>query len=116
MNAFNTSLLLADGTVLENCSCGFADKTIWCWTNGLSMADCFSIFSDPTKTNTISCLYMTHGVRYRGFTEMDAIRKSLDSFGNETVNVRLVPVGDNYEIEEFPINNTEEEGGAEENA
>lgn len=115
MNRFdNSTLLLADGTTLENSRCGFANKKLWCWISGLSMADCFPIFSDPTKTNTISCLYVTTGMRYRGFTEIEIIRKGMDEMGNETVDIRLAPVGDDFSVEEFPIIKEPEEG--EENA
>lgn len=96
------SLRLADGTVLENSSCGFANRTIWCWISGKPMADCFSLFSDPEKTETISMKYQTTGYRYRGFTDMNVIRKNTDSVGREIIEVRLaVPDGGIYSIEEF---------------
>lgn len=117
MNRYdNSSLLLADGTALENSSCGFSDKKLWCWISGRTMADCFPLFSDPTKTNTISCLYFTMCMRYRGFTEIEIIRKGMDSMGNETVDIRLAPVGDDFSVEEFPIIQDPDEEEAEENA
>ena len=96
------SLQLADGTILEDSSCGFADKTIWCWIKGRTMADCFALFSDPEKTKTISMMYHASGYRYKGFTDMQVIRKGMDALGRETVDIKLaVPDGGTYSIEEF---------------
>lgn len=111
MDHVYNSLVLADGTVLEGSSCGFSDKTLWCWVSGRSMADCFSIFTDSEKTKEITVLYYTSGVHYKGFTDMQIIRKDMDDKGNETINIRLVPIGDNYSIEEF-----ERETGGTDNA
>lgn len=101
MNKAFNSLILADGTVLEGSSCGFSNKTLWCWVSGLSMADCFSIFSNPEKTSEITVLYYTSGIRYRGFIDMQIIRKGMDETGTETIDIKMVPVGDNYSIENF---------------
>ena len=101
------SLRLADGTILTNSSCGFANKLVWCWIKGRSMADCFSLFSDVLKTREITCMYSSSGMKYSGFTDMLIIRKGLDPMGRETVDIQLgVPEGGTYSIEE--ITNEEE--------
>ena len=111
MSLLDSRLILADGTVLENSSCGFADKTLWCWIRGLTMADCFSIFTDPDKTNEITCLYYHTGYKYTGFTNIEVIRKGMDSLGGTTIDIKLTPDGNDFSIEELPINQIIEEGG-----
>ena len=101
-------LILADGTVLENSSAGFADRSLWCWISGMSLADCFPIFIDPEKTKEISAIYTKTGIRYRGFKDMQIIRKGTDVFGNDTVDVRLTWIdGEEHSIEEFEIDDNE---------
>ena len=103
-------LVMADGTVLESSSCGYADKNLWCWVSGKTMSECFAIFSDPEKTSEITVLYTTSGIRYRGFTDMTVIRKGTDGLGNDTMDVQLTwPEGGEHSIEEFPIIHRDEE-------
>ena len=110
MNQPVNSLMLADGTVMENSSCGYADKSLWCWISGRSMTDCFPIFSDSKKTNEIVVLFRTGGIRYKGFTELTSIRKGTDVFGKDTIDIRLTwPEDGEHSIEEFQLHKDEEE-------
>lgn len=111
MSYLDGRLILADGTVLENSRCGFADGTLWCWISGLTMADCFSIFSNPDNVRTITRLYQTVGYRYTGFINIDTIKRGTDGLGNDTIDVKLTPNGNDFSIEEFPIEPIIEEGG-----
>lgn len=102
MNQPKNSVMLADGTVLENCSCGFAERSLWCWIKGYSMADCFAMFNDPEKTKAITVMFNTTGSIYRGFTDLLLIKKSSDVFGNQTVDLRMSwPEGGEHSIEEI---------------
>lgn len=104
MEELMNCLVMADGTVLEASSCGYADKNLWCWVSGKTMPECFAIFNDPEKISEITVLYTTSGIRYKGFTDMITIRKGSDGLGNETVDVQLTwPEGGEHSIEEFPI-------------
>lgn len=107
---FNT-VRLADGTELEG-SCGLAGKAVWCWISNLPMADCFTIFTDSEKTKEFSTFYINKGIRYKGFTEMELIKRGTDAFGNETIDIKLTwPDGGEHSVEEFPIVQQTEEGG-----
>ena len=103
------SLVLADGTVLENSSCGFAERDLWCWIHDVTMAECFAIFNDPEKTKEIAAVYNTQTVIYKGFTELLAVKRSSDVLGVETVDVRLTwPEGGEHSIEEVTSSGEED--------
>ena len=46
-------LKLKDGTVLDDCSCGYANREIWCFLKGRTIFEAIQIFSDPAKFETI---------------------------------------------------------------
>ena len=113
MNELTTVLSLADGTRLEG-SCGFSDRSLWCWISGRTMADCFSLFSDSEKTKLIDSPGIKTGIRYKGFTVLELIKTGTDAFGRMTIDVRLTwPEGGEHSIEKYPMEPEEEEGGAE---
>ena len=96
------TLVMADGTTFEDSSCGFGDRYLWCWLKRRAMAECFAIFTDPEKTSEIAMVYNTKTVVYKGFTELLLIKRGVDVFGDETVDVRLTwPEGGEHSIEEF---------------
>ena len=43
-------LVLADGTVLDECECGYADRQLWCYLRNLTFNQAFQLFSDSEKT------------------------------------------------------------------
>ena len=99
-----TRLTFADGSVLENASCGGAENSLWCWISGKSMGECFAIFSDPEKTKEITVLYNTMGIRYKGYTDLQVIRKGTDVLNGNTIDVRLCyPEGGEHSVEQFDI-------------
>lgn len=78
-------LLLADGTILENSTCGYAEHNLWCYVKGLTFAEAFTVFSNPEKTKIIKFIYGDNEDTYDGFTEINLIKSS-----EFTVDVRLV--------------------------
>lgn len=93
------SLLLADGTIIENSSCGAGGKDLWCWVTGKSMAECFAIFNDAAKTREITIKYNTSMVKYIGYTDMLLIKKD-----DPNVSIRLTwPEGGEHSIIEIPV-------------
>lgn len=62
-------LILADGTVLEDCQAGLADGFLWCWITNMSMAEAAQIFLDPAKTRTIVFEYGEMSDTFDGFTQ-----------------------------------------------
>lgn len=81
-------LVLADGTVLEDCECGYFNKTLWCSLKNIPFHEAFQYFSDVSKFNTV-IFEMTVGdltdrIIYRGLERITAVQQ------NEfTVDVRL---------------------------
>ena len=105
------TLTLADGTELDG-SCGLAGRSLWCWVNNKTMADCFVLFTDPEKTKEITILYTVTGYRYKGFTILELIKTGTDALGNETIDVKLTwPEGGEHSVEEFEIDRKKQEGG-----
>ena len=81
-------LILSDGRVLDNCECGYYNKTLWCYLKGYSFNDAFQFFSDPENFKTIIFEYGTESYRrqitYNGLISLIAIEKR-----EFTVDVRL---------------------------
>lgn len=95
----NKSIMLGDGTVLENSYCGYSEGSpyLWCYISGKTMAECIDMFSDPYKIGSITSHYFVKTYLYKGFTELLLIQKS--SLG---VDVRLTwPEGGKHSVEEL---------------
>lgn len=56
-NATIRRLVMADGTVLDESECGYADRNLWCFLKNLTFNQAFQIFSDPAKTQSIRFEY-----------------------------------------------------------
>ena len=56
-------------------------------------------------------MYYASGHKYKGFTNIEIIRKGMDSLGGTTIDIKLTPDGNDFSIEEIPINQIIEEGG-----
>jgi hypothetical protein len=83
-------LILADGTVLNNCECGYTSNSIWCFLRGISFSDAFAHFSDIDKFNMITFDLgfsddFYDRITYTGFEELQAIQKN----DYDSVDVRL---------------------------
>lgn len=81
-------LILADGTVLENCECGYSSRNLWCFLKDIPFGEAFQYFSSPEKFSTV-IFEMTFGditdrITYSGFQEITAVQQSENS-----VDVRL---------------------------
>lgn len=81
-------LILADGTVLNNCECGYSNKTLWCFLKDIPFSEAFQYFSGPEKFNTV-IFVMAYGdittkITYSGMEEITAVQQS-----EYTVDVRL---------------------------
>lgn len=73
------SLILADGTVLMNSECGYADHKLHCWVKDLNLAQVFELFSNPELTKEIRFVLGDHVFEtYYDFTEIYLIRKMED--------------------------------------
>jgi hypothetical protein len=103
-----TRLILKDGTVLEGCECGYANKELWCFLKNRTMADAIQYFSDPAKFETI---VFEFGIpidytrlTYSGFTELITISRQ-----DEETDVRLI--GDHIEKTEEAIRTPVEKDG-----
>ena len=83
-------LILADGTVLENCECGYSDKNLWCFLDNkvVSFAGAFQHFSDPEKFGTVifQLVYQDYidQTIYSEIEDIISIQKS-----ENTIDVRL---------------------------
>lgn len=61
-------LILADGTTIENGSCGYASAHLWCWLPGSTMQEAAALFFDASKTARIVYEYGEMSDVYEGFT------------------------------------------------
>jgi len=102
-------ILLRNDIVLENASCGYSDRYLWCWIPDQKLVYVFELFSDPENLKTIQCKFLNQRTLYKGFTELMAIQKSEDSMGKYQIEVRLTwPEGGEHEIIPIEDEKTEE--------
>ena len=78
-------IVLADGTVLENCTCSYAEHMLWCMAHNMTINEAFAVFSNPEKTRILKYVYGTYEKVYEGFTELNVIKVS-----EFTVDIRLI--------------------------
>lgn len=71
-------LILADGTRIEDGTAGYAEGFLWCYLQGLSMAEAGALFFDPAKTARIIFEYGEMSDTYDGMTECRSIRMDPD--------------------------------------
>lgn len=74
---FVQRLILADGSILENCGCGYYEKTLGCFLNGFTFGEAFQHFSDPSKFETVvfemeEAEFLTQ-IKYSGFDTLSSI-------------------------------------------
>ena len=101
MNEPTNCLILADGTVLENSSGGYADGQLWCWVKGKTLGECFALFTDESKTREIVVRYSTQQFVYVGMTDMLLIKKDEEE---SEITIRMAhPNGRRPEIREEPV-------------
>lgn len=87
-------LILKDGTILDDCDCGYSNRTLVCFLNGVSFGEAFQYFSGPEKFETIifDIIFgtMIDRTTYSGFEQITSVQQS-----ETTVDVRL----DGYKID-----------------
>lgn len=71
-------LILADGTRIEDGTAGYAEGFLWCYLQGLSMAEAGVLFFDPAKTARIVFEYGEMSDTYEGMTDCRLIRMDTD--------------------------------------
>lgn len=99
MTQLQNCLELADGTVLENASCGYSNRNLWCWVPKKTMAECFQMFSDLEKTKVIRCHYYTESITYNGFTDLLTVQKTENETGETQINICMTwPEGGEHSI------------------
>ena len=79
-------LVLMDGTILNDCSAGYADGHLWLVIVGKTLAEAAMLFFDPTKTARIQYDYGEMRDVYEGYTVCTNL--SIDSDG--IVNICMV--------------------------
>ncbi len=94
---------LNNGTIFEDSDCGYADRKLWCFIKGISFGEAYAAFSDPESTKEIRFLYGNVEEIYKGFTDLDIIRKS-----EFTIDIRLIGENTSREIIEIPTLTEEE--------
>lgn len=72
-------MIFSDGSIIEDCECGYYDKTLWCFLKNLTFNEAFQYFSDPSKFKTIVFEYGYDGLydrfTYAGFLSIKSIEK-----------------------------------------
>lgn len=100
MENLTDCLELANGTILEDSSCGYSERYLWCWIYGKTMSECYELFSNPENIKYIRYHLYTERVTYTGFTDMLLIQKREDEKGEMQIAVRLTwPEGGSHTIE-----------------
>ena len=83
-------LILNDGTVIEDGTCGQADGVLWCYLPDGDIRQAFALFSDPEKTARIRFIYGEMEDVYEGYTDLTAIAAGQD--GEIRVQLRKTEV------------------------
>lgn len=66
------AIILADGTKLPGSECGLAEGVLWCFVDGLTMMQAFSLLADPNKTQVITFQYGEMQDTFEGYTQLIA--------------------------------------------
>lgn len=97
-------LVLADGTVLDNCECGYSNRNVWCYLKGMSFSEAFQHFSKPELFSTIIFEMefgnIIHRVTYSNIEHITGIYQ-----GNSEIDISLE--GYNIDIKKERIINEE---------
>jgi len=104
---FRCRLIMADGTILDNCECGYYDGSLWCYLKDFAIIETFPYFSDSDKFSAIifDIIYaigFTDRTIYSGF---DKITSILQKKGQ----VDICITGDSITIEQKRIDNLAED-------
>lgn len=93
-------ITLNDGTELDNCECGYSEKSLWCSFSELTFAQAYALFSDPEKNSKIIFDiiddYRIIRTTYSGF-------EKLTSISQREFAVDVIITGSNITIEKEVI-------------
>lgn len=85
---FKKRLILNDGTVLENCECGYASRSLWCFLSDIPFGEVFQYFSSPDKFSTV--IFELEYEKYKDIFTYSGLEQITSVVQNEfTVDVRL---------------------------
>ena len=91
------SIVLSDGTILENSFCTIINNSLWCWISGKSFLDCAKLFSDALQTDAITFYDYVGCKFYRGYTKLLLVEQL-----NDVIVVRLTwAEGKAHSVEEI---------------
>lgn len=91
------SIVLSDGTILENGFCTPINNSLWCWIPNKNLLECTKLFSDLFRTDAITAYDYVGARVYHGFTKLLLVEQL-----NDVVDVRLTwPEGGEHSVEEF---------------
>lgn len=93
-NELRYRLILKDGTILDDCRCGYSDRSLWCFLRNISFYEAFRYFSSPEVFETVVFEmeddYFIDRFTYSGIENIVSVIQREDE-----VNVRL----EGYQIE-----------------
>lgn len=73
----NHKVILANGIILNNCDCGYYEKTLICFLHDYPFGQAFQYFSNPENYKTVifdlEYTHYTDRIEYSGFTEIKSI-------------------------------------------
>ncbi len=104
---FLYQLLLADGTTLNNCSCGLYENTVTCFIKDIPFAEAFMYFVDPNNFSTI-IFDIVYSMGYTDRFEYSGIEK-VTSVIQKVGQVDVSLEGHNIQVRKSRIYNQETE-------
>ena len=66
-------VVLADETILNDCTIGITNNGIWIFTRGVDVLTCATLFGDPAKTETMRFEYGDMYDELEGYTQISVI-------------------------------------------
>lgn len=111
MQDFKTvcQIKLVDGSVLNNCRCGYSENDLWCFLEDISFAEAFQYFSSPEKFSTVIFDMIndnvTNRVTYTGLTRIVNITQRTSTLIDVELDGPHVEVKTEQIVEESDQNN-----------
>lgn len=81
-------IILNDSIILDDCDCGYTNRSLWCYLKGYTFSEAFQLFSSPDHFQKVvyeyGYPYYYKRIIYTGFTAITALEQR-----DFTVDVRL---------------------------
>lgn len=110
------TLILADGTILENCDCGLYDKGLWCFLYDISFDQAYQYFSrnNAFRKVTLELQYIDFidKITYTGFEEIVSISRHRNAI---IIHLEGYKIEEDKERIRYNQENCEEEENSDEN-